>query len=123
MASKEQTLLTSVMIREHTRFGNGLATFLHEAHLFRYFTQTADNLFVSIVEREDRVRDTSITTEFKNEFLCATKVMAGNARVEVVDGLELQASMEEIEPSWAVDIHSGAKHFLRERLANSEVSG
>jgi hypothetical protein len=39
---------------------------------------------------EDGVRDTSIAAEFDDEFLRTTQVMAGDARVEMVNGLELQ---------------------------------
>lgn len=108
-----------MMIREDTSLGNRFAALLHEADLLCDITETADNLFISIVERENRIWDTSVSAEFQNLLLGATQVVARHAWVQMVDGLELQTSMEEIEPCWAVDVHSGAKHLLREGLADS----
>ena len=123
MASKEQMLHVSVVIRKDTCLRNGFTTFLHKAHLLRNFAQPADDLLVSIVEREDGIGDTSVTAKFENELLRTTEIVAGDARVKMMDGLELQASMEEVEPGRAVNVHGRAKHFLGERFANSEVSG
>ena len=41
----------------------------------------------------------------------------------MVDGLELQAAVEKVQPGGAVDIHGGAQHFLREGLVDPEVGG
>lgn len=123
MASKEQRLRVSVVIRKYTSLGNGFATFLHKAYLLRNLAQSADNLLVSIVEREYGIRNTSVTAKLENELLRTTEIVAGDTRVEMMDSLELQASVEKVEPCWAVDVHGGAEHLLRERFADSEVSG
>ena len=41
----------------------------------------------------------------------------------MVDGLELQAAVEEVQPGGAVDVHGSAQHFLREGLVDAEVGG
>lgn len=49
--------------------------------------------------------------------------MAWHAGKEVVDGLELQAAVEEVEPLGAGDIHGGAQLALGEGLGGAEVGG
>lgn len=49
--------------------------------------------------------------------------MPRDARVQVVDGLELEAAVEEVEPGRAVDVHGGAQHLLREGLGDAHVRG
>lgn len=115
--------ISVVVIGEDAALGDGLATLLHEADLFRDFTKPADDLLVAIIEREDGIGDTSIATELYDELLRATQVVARDPRVEMVNGLELQATVEEIQPCWAVDVHSGTEHLLREGLANTQVGG
>lgn len=61
-----------VVIGEDAALGNGLAALLHEADLFRDFTKPADNLLVTIIEREDGIGDTSIATELYDELLRTT---------------------------------------------------
>lgn len=40
-----------------------------------------------------------------------------------MDGLELQAAVEEVEPVGTIDIHGGAEHFLGEGLVDAEIGG
>ena len=47
--------------------------------------------------------------------------MAGDARVEVMDGLELQAAVDEVQPGGAVHVHGCAEHFLREGFMHAQV--
>lgn len=49
--------------------------------------------------------------------------MPRDARVEVVDGLELEAAVEEVQPGGTVDVHRGAEHSLREGLVDAQVRG
>lgn len=49
--------------------------------------------------------------------------MSGDARKQVVDGLELEAAVQEVEPGGTVDVHGGAEHFLGEGLVRAEVGG
>ena len=49
--------------------------------------------------------------------------MPRDAGEEVVDGLELQAAVDEVQPGGAVDVHGGAQHLLREGLVDAEVGG
>ena len=39
----------------------------------------------------------------------------------MMDSLELKASMEEVQPFRALDIHCRPQHSLRERLVNTEI--
>ena len=40
-----------------------------------------------------------------------------------MDGLELQAAVEEVQPGGAIDVHGGAEHLLRKGLVHAEIGG
>ena len=48
--------------------------------------------------------------------------MAWDARKQMVYGLELETTMEEIEPLRAIDIHGGTEHSLGKRFLRTEIS-
>lgn len=81
--------------------------------MLRDIPKFANYFLVAVIKGENGVGYASIATEVDHEFLGTTQVVTGNARVEVVDSLELQSTMEEVEPCRAVDIHGGAQHLLR----------
>lgn len=49
--------------------------------------------------------------------------MSRDARVQVMDGLELQSAVEEVEPVGRIDIHGRAEHLLGKGLVDAEVGG
>ena len=100
-----------------------LATLLQNANLLRHLAQPADDFLITVVKGEDSVRNAGVLAEFENQILCATQVMARDARVEMVDGLELQAAVKEVEPGRAVHVHGGAEHLLREGFVDAQVCG
>ena len=109
------------MIREHTLLRNRLPALLKQMHLLRHITQSINDLFIAVQKRENRIWDVCLAAEIQNQMLCSTEVVSRDARIEVVDGLELQATMEEVQPGRAVDVHGCAKHFLREGLVDAHV--
>lgn len=49
--------------------------------------------------------------------------MSRDARVQVVDGLELQSAVEEVKPFGTIDIHGRPEHFLGKGLVDAEIRG
>lgn len=88
-----------------------------------HIAQLADDLLVAIGEAVQAVRNLDVVAKLHDQALGAAQVVAGDARVEVVDGLELQAAVEEVEPLGAVDVHGGAQHLLGEALVLAQVGG
>lgn len=115
-------MITLVVVRKDTFCHNRLAALFHKADLLRHVTEPADDLLVSIIESEDGVRNTSLLAELQNILLSATQVVAGHARVQVVDSLKLQATVEEVQPGRTVNIHSRSEHLLGERFVNTHIS-
>ena len=85
--------------------------------------QTSNDFLVSIVEAIDSVGNTHIIAELLDKLLSSAQVVARHARIQVVDGLELKTTVEEVKPLRTVNIHGRAKHTLGERLVDTEISG
>lgn len=94
---------------------------LKDLELLRDFGQAADDLLVAPGEAVDGVRDADVVAEAADVDLGLAQVVARDARVQVVHGLELQAAMEEVEPGRAVDVHGGAEHLLGKGFVHAEV--
>lgn len=112
-----------MMIREHTIFRAGFPALLENADLLCDVAEFANHLFVTIVEGEDGIGDASVAAKVEHQALGPTQIVPRNAGVEMMDGLELKTTVEEVEPGRAVDIHGGAEHSLRERLVDSHIGG
>lgn len=109
------------MARKHALLRTHFPALLQDPDLLRHIAESADNFFVPVDEREDRVRDACLPTELHDQLLRAAQVVPRDARIQVVDGLELEPAVEEVQPGRAVDIHGGAEHPLREGLVDAQV--
>ena len=78
--------------------------------------QLTDDCLVAIDKTHQCIRNVDVAAKLLHKLLRGAQVVARNARVKMVDGLKLQASMEEVQPLRTINIHSGAQHLLRERL-------
>lgn len=101
-----------------TLLGQRPLTLCEQGGLSTDLAQMGDDFFVAVDEPVQGIGHADIGAEILNEPLGASKIMAGHARVEVMDGLKLQAAMDEIEPRRAIDVHRGPEHLLRETLAH-----
>jgi len=87
-----------------------------DRRLAAHVSQSTDDLAVAVHEAEQRVGDADLGAEVLDETLRLAEVVARDPRVEVVDGLELQAAVDKVQPRRAGHVHRGAQHLLRERL-------
>lgn len=111
-----------MMVRKHALLRARLPTLLQDTDLFRNIPKPPNDLLVTIEERENSIWDTRITTELKNKLLRATQIVSRNTRVQMVDGLKLQTTVEKIKPCRAVHVHGCAEHFLGKGLVHAQVS-
>lgn len=91
------------------------------SNLLADLVEAAEDLLVAVGEAENRVGDTGLPAELADVDLGLAEVVARQAREQVVDGLELEAAVDEVEPGRAVDVHGGAELALRERLGLAEL--
>ena len=87
----------------------------------RNVSQMTDNLLITFLESIHRIRDANIFAEIHDQFLTSAEIVPRDTWEQVVHGLELESTMEKVEPLGAVNIHGGAQHTLRERLGNAKV--
>lgn len=85
------------------------------------FLQSAQNNLVALDESIALVLDGGLVAELANENLESAQVVARHTREEMVNSLELQTSVQEVEPLRAVDVHGSAKLALREALGGTQV--
>lgn len=78
---------------------------------------------VTLGETMDMVRQTNLVAELPDKGLGATKVVAGHAWEQMVDGLELETAVEPVQPGRAVDIHGGAEHLCCKGLGVAQLLG
>ena len=88
--------LKSVVMREDSLLRNRLSTLFHDAELLGYIAESADDLLVPIVECEDSVGNLGFTAELQDILLRLAEIVTWHARVEVMDSLELQTTVEEV---------------------------
>lgn len=103
------------------RIRNHLLAFGQNRSLLRDLRQSTNYAPVAVDKPVQCIRDTNLITKVLDKLLRAAEVVPRHAGVKVVNGLELQATMEEIEPGGALDIHRGAKHLLGKRFVRSHI--
>lgn len=113
---------TSVMIRKDTLLRTRLSAFFQNTDLFRDVAESVNDFFVAVVERENGIWNPRIATELENKLLGTTQVVAWDTWVKMVDGLELQTTVEEIQPCRTVHIHGRTKHLLGEGFMDAQIS-
>ena len=67
--------------------------------------KTADDLLVAIDKTVKSIRDANFTAKVLYKLLRPAQIVSWDTGIQVVDGLELKASVEEVEPLRAVDVH------------------
>ena len=77
---------------------NSLLAFGKNSSLSTHFRKTAHDLLVTAHKPIERIRDVDLPAKLLDELLCASEVVSGNPRVQMMNGLELETTMDEIQP-------------------------
>lgn len=102
--------------------GHILLALQHHVHLIRHIGQPPEDLAIPIRKSVDRILNTRLLAELTDQGLHSPQVVTRNLREQVVYSLELQASVDEVQPFRAVDVHGSSQLALRERLSISKIS-
>lgn len=89
--------------------------------LFTNVVEPAQDLLVALDKGEDGVGNAGFAAKLPGEDLGLAEVVAGKSREQVVDGLELETTVDKVEPGGAVDVHGGTELALREGLGLAQV--
>lgn len=92
--------------------GNGTLAFGQNSSLPSYVSQLSQDYLVSVYEAVQGIRNVCIVAKLLDELLRTSQVMAWYPWEEVVNRLELETSVEEVEPLRTVDIHGRSQHLL-----------
>lgn len=101
------------------------------SHVLVTFHKRSDHLCHLVEPRQDHlvainkalvvISDPCLFAELNDKTLCLAEVMPGQSREEMVDSLELEATVKKIEPLGAVHIQGGAELALGEGLGWAQV--
>lgn len=83
--------------------------------------KSSNDLLVSIYKSIQSVRYTHLSTEFLNELLRSPEVVSWYSGIEMMDRLELQATVDEVQPLRTVHVHGRSEHLLGKRLVDAQV--
>lgn len=98
-----------------------ILAFHQNLDLFCDLLESAEHLLVSVCEVVDSVWDVGLLAEFLDKCLCLSQVVSRDSGEQVVYSLELQSTVDEVQPSGAVDIHGSSQLPLGERLGLTNV--
>ena len=90
------------------------STFLQHPQLSGDLAQSADDFLVPLCKTKDDVRYPDLGAKPLDILLRPAQVMSRNARVQMVDDLELETTVDEVQPGRTVDIHGRPEHLLSE---------
>lgn len=103
--------------------GHAALTLGQDPCLIGDVSQVTNDFLIAFLEPIQRVRDVDFLAKLHDKLLASTQVVSRDAREQMVYRLELQAAVKEVEPLWAIDVHSGPQHALREGFGDAEVCG
>lgn len=103
------------------RLGHVLLTAGQDLDLLANLVQSAEDLAVSIDESQNGVGDFRLLAELADHDLDLAEVMSWYTGEEMVNGLELEATVDEVQPGRAVDVHGGSELALGEGFVLAEV--
>jgi len=104
--------MTVVTLNQILR-GN-FSTFLQHPQLSGDLTQSADDFLVPPCKTKNHVRYPDVVAKLLDVLLRPAQVMSRDARVQMVDDLELETAVDEVQPGRTVDVHCRPEHFLSE---------
>ena len=89
-------------------FRHVILTSDHHLQLISHLPQLTQHFPVAIREAVDTVFDLRLRVKVLHQSLRMPKIVPRYAREEAMDGLELQVSIDEVEPRRAFDVHRRA---------------
>ena len=92
-------------MKDVASLSNNLLTFRKDCGLPSYFIKPSDDLFTPVHESVQRIWYSYFGTKLLHKFLGSAKVVSRHPGEEVMNHLELQASMEKVKPLGTIDIH------------------
>lgn len=98
-----------------------LLTAGQDLDLLANLVQSTEDLAISIDESQNGVGDLRLLAELADHDLDLSEVVSGYAGEQMVDGLELEATVDEVQPGRAVNIHGGSELALGEGFVLAEV--
>ena len=104
-----------------TALSESLLTLCQYCSLSSNLSQFPNYFFVPIYKPVQRVWYAHLGAEFLHELLSSAQVVSWHPWKEMVDSLELQATVEKVQPLRTFDIHCCSEHLLRERLVWAEL--
>lgn len=90
-------------------------------HHLRYLLQPAQHDLVPLDKPIALILDANVLAELPDQHLQSSQIVPRHPGEQVVDGLELQASVQEVQPRRTIDIHGGSKLALGEGLCGAEI--
>lgn len=76
--------------------------------LIAHIAQPPNNLAVSIYKPQNGIRHAGLRAKLLDHALDGSKVVPRHAREQVMDGLELQAAVDKVQPGRTIDVQRGA---------------
>lgn len=104
-----------------SRGGHVLLTADQHLDLVAYLLQPIKHLFVPVNKCQDGIGDARIGAKLLHHGLRFSQVVSGDARKQMVNGLELQTAVDKVQPSRAVYIQGSAQLTLRKRFLLAQV--
>lgn len=96
-------------------------TFRQHIQLLGDLFQPSQHHFIAIHKSENRVPNAYLFAKLSHKFLSTSEIVPRHSGEQVVNGLELQAPMNEVQPCRAIYIHCSTQLLLCERFRSSEV--
>lgn len=109
----------------HTKVtsSNGTLTLRENRGLSADICQLPNDDLISFNKTKESIGYIHLITKFLNEFLRPSQIVSWDPRVKVMNSLELETTMEEVEPLWTVHVHGRPQHLLRKRLSSAKIGG
>lgn len=92
-----------------------------DSDLITNILKTVEDLAVAIHKVENRVGNTGFGAKLPDQDLSLAEVVSWKSGEQVVNSLELESTVDEIEPSRAINVHAGSELPLGEGLGFAKI--
>lgn len=96
-------------------------TMSQDPDLVTNILKSVEDLAVAVHKVEDRIGNAGLGAKLPDQDLSLAEVVSWDSREQVVNCLELKSTVDEIEPSRAIDVHGGSKLSLGEGLGFAKI--
>lgn len=119
---KEMSSIRTLRLHQRTLSCKRTSTLLQDPRLLGDISKSTNDFLVAFVKAQDSVRDIHILAKLLDELLRLAEVVARNAGKQMVDRLELESTMEKVQPDRTVHIHGRPEHLLGEAFKRAKIS-